>query len=66
MDKGIFMELPELLIKLIVTGIMIEKIARTTYYSCKAVNIFVEEEVGQLFEEVLHIHPTCYSMLHNM
>ena len=31
----------------------------------KAVHLFVEE-AGQLFEEVLHIHPTCYSMLHNM
>ena len=60
------MEVHELLIKLIVTGIMTEKIARTTYNSCKAVNLFVDEEVGQLFEEVLHIHPTCCSMLHNM
>ena len=60
------MEVPELLIKLIVTRIMTEKIARTTYNSCKAVNPFVEEEVGQLFEEVLHIHLTCYLMLHNM
>ena len=32
----------------------------------KPVNIFVEEETRQFFEEVLHIHPTCYSMLHNM
>ena len=27
--------------------------------------IFFVEEAGQLFE-VFHIHPTCYSMLHNM
>ena len=60
------MEVPELLIKLIVTGIMTEKIAGTTYNSYKAVNLFVDEEVGQLFEDVLHIHRTCYSMLHNM
>ena len=66
MDKGIIMEVPELLIKVIVTGIMTETIARTTYNSCKAVNLFVEEEAGQFFEEVLHTHPTCYSMLHNM
>ena len=55
------MEVPELLIKVIVTGIMTVTIARTTYNS-----LFVEEEAGQFFEEVLHIHLTCYSMLHNM
>ena len=60
------MKVPELLIEVIVTGIMTDKVARTTYNSCKAVNLFVEEEDGQLFEEVLHIHPTCYSMLHNV
>ena len=60
------MEVPELLIEVIVTGIMAETITRTTYNSCKAVNLFVGEEAGQFFEEVLHIHPTCYSMLHNM
>ena len=35
------MEVPELLINVIVTGIMAETIARTTYNSCKAVNLFV-------------------------
>ena len=30
------------------------------------IHIFVEEEAGELFEEVLHIQPTCYSMLHNV
>ena len=60
------MEVPELLIEVIVTGIMAETIARTTSNSCKDINIFVEEEAGQFFEEVLHIRPTCYSMLHNM
>ena len=59
------MEVPELLIKVIVTGIMAETIARITYNSYKAVNLFVGEEAGQFFE-VLHIHPTCYSMVHNM
>ena len=66
MDKWIIMEVPELLIEVIVTGIMAETIARTTYHICKAVNLFVEEEAWQFFEEVLHIYPTCYSMLHNM
>ena len=42
MDKGIIMEVPELLIEVMVTGIMAETIARMTYNSCKAVNIFVE------------------------
>ena len=28
--------------------------------------IFFVEEAGQVFEEGLHIHPTCYSMLYNM
>ena len=28
--------------------------------------IFVVEEAGQFFDEVFHIHPTCYSMSHNM
>ena len=68
------MEVPKLLIEVIVTGIMAETIVRTTYNSCKAnfgsvvmyVNLFVEVEAGKFFEEVLHIHPTCYSMLHNM
>ena len=60
------MKVPELLIKVVVTGIMAETIARTTYNSCKAVNLFVGEEAGQFFKEVLHIHPSCYSMLHNM
>ena len=60
------MEVPELLIKVIVTGIMAETIARTTYNSCKAVKKIVGEEAGQFIEEVLHIHPTCYSMLQNM
>ena len=55
MDEGMIMEVPELLIKVIVTGIVAKTIAITTYNSCKAVNIFVEEEAGQLFEEVLHI-----------
>ena len=55
------MESPELLIKVIVTRIMAETIARTIYNCCKAVNLFVEE-AGQLIEEVLHIHPTCYSI----
>ena len=45
---------------------MAKTIARTIYNRCKAVHHFFEEEAGQLFEEVLHIHPTCYSMLHNM
>ena len=36
MDKGIIMEVPELLIEVIVTGIMAKTIARTTYNSCKA------------------------------
>ena len=31
-------------IEIIVTGIMAETIARTTYNSCKTVNLFVEEE----------------------
>ena len=44
---------------------MAETIARTIYNCCKAVNLFVEE-AGQLFEEVLHIHPSCYSMLYNV
>ena len=43
MDKGIIMEVPELLIKVIVTGIMAETIARTTYNSCKAINFSFEE-----------------------
>ena len=68
------MQVPELLIEVIVTGIMAKTIARTTYNSCKAnfvsvvkpVTLFVEEEAGQFFEEVLHINPTCYSMLHYM
>ena len=57
--------------EVIVTGIMAKTIAIPTYYSCKANLgsvvkhvIFVclfEEEAGQFFEEVLHIHPTCYS-----
>ena len=74
MDMGIIMEIPELLIEVIVTGIMAKTIARTTYNSCKAtlgsvvkpVHLFVGEEAGQFFEEVLHIHPTCSSMLNNM
>ena len=33
------MEVHELLIEVIVTGITVETIARTTYYSCKAVNL---------------------------
>ena len=65
MDKEIIMEVPELLIKVIVTWIMVETVARTSYNRCKVVHHFVEE-AGHLFEEVLHIHPTCYSMLHNM
>ena len=68
------MEAPEILMEVIGTGIMAKTIARTTYNSCKAnlgsvvkpVNLFVEEEAGQFFEEVLHIHPTCYSRLHNL
>ena len=36
------------------------------YNRCKVVHLCVGKEAGQLFEEVLHIHPTCYSMLHNM
>ena len=60
------MEVHELLIKVIVAGIMSETIVRITYNSCKAVNLFVGEEAGQFFEEILHIHPTCYAMLHNM
>ena len=68
------MEVPELLIEVIFTGIMAKTIARTTYNSCKGilgsvvkgVNLFDEEEPGQFFEEVLHIHPACYSMLHIM
>ena len=52
---------------------MAKMIARTTYNSCKSnlegvcthVNVFVEE-AGQLFEEMLDLHPTCYSLLHNM
>ena len=44
MDKGIIMEEPELLIEAIITEIMAETIARTTYNSCNAVNLFVEEE----------------------
>ena len=65
MDKEIIMEVHELLIKVIVTSTMAKTIARTIYNRCKAVHLFVEEP-GQLFEEVLHTHPTCYSMLHNM
>ena len=53
------MEVHEFLIKVIVTWIMAKTIARTIYNRCKAVHHFVEE-AGQLFEEVLHIHPTCY------
>ena len=52
MDKGIIMDV-------IVTGIIAETTAKTTYNICEAVNIFVGEEAGQLFEEVLHINPTC-------
>ena len=37
---------------------MAKTIARTIYNRCKAVHLFVEE-AGLLFEEVLHIHPTC-------
>ena len=59
MDKEIIMEVhDELFIKVIVTWIMDKTIARTIYNLCKAVHLFVEE-AGQLFEEVLHIHPTC-------
>ena len=32
------------LIEVIVSGIMAETIARKTYNSCKAVNLFIEEE----------------------
>ena len=35
MDKGIIMEVPKLLIKVIVTEIMAKTIARTTYNRCK-------------------------------
>ena len=74
MDKEMILEIPKLLMELIVTGIIAKTIARTTYNICKAnfvslgkpVNLFVEEEARQFFEEVLHIQPTCYSMLHNM
>ena len=65
MDMEIIMEVPELLIEVIVTWIMAKTIARTIYNRSKDVHLFVEE-AGQLFEEVLHIHRTCYLMLHNM
>ena len=55
MDKEIIMEVHELLIKVIVTCIMAKTIARTIYNSCKAVNLFVEEEAGQLFEVYIFI-----------
>ena len=38
------MEVPELLIDVIVTGIMAETITRITYNSCKGVHLVVEEE----------------------
>ena len=62
---------------LMVTGCIAKNtIARTSCKSCKVnlesvgkpVNLFVEEEIGQYFdlikliEEVLLIHPNCYSM----
>ena len=57
MEKGIIMEVPELLVEVIVTGIMAKTIEITTYNSCKAnlesvdkpVSLCVEEEVGQFF-----------------
>ena len=65
------MEMPELNMEVIVTGIMATII---TYNSSKAnlrtmgkpLNLFDEEDAGQFFEEDLHIHPTCYSILYNM
>ena len=55
MDKGIIKEEPELLIEVIVTGIMAETITRTTYNSCKVVNLFVGEEAGQFYNKVVWV-----------
>ena len=46
------MEVLELLIEVIGTRIMAETIERTTY-SCKAVNLVVEEEACQFFEVIM-------------
>ena len=62
MDKRIIMPVPELLIEVIVTGIM----ATTIGSVVKPVNLFVKEKAGQFLEELLHIHPISYSMLHNI
>ena len=61
MDKGIIMEVPELLIDVMSQELWATTIARTIIVA-NAVNLFVGEEAGKFFEEVLHIHPTCYSM----
>ena len=73
MDMRMIMEVHELLMEIIVTGMMAKTIERTTYNLCKAnfgsvvkpVHIFIEEEAGQFFEEVLHIYPLviqCYTI----
>ena len=70
MDKEIIMEVHHVLYmsclsKLLLHEFWPKQLRETIYNRCKAVHLFVEE-AGQLFEEVLHIHPTCYIMLYNM
>ena len=57
------MEVPELRIKVIVTGIIAETIARTTYNSCKSVNHY---GIHNLYTSVTlkRINKTPHSFMH--